>query len=145
MKTKTEKSQTANYDECTVYISNLSYKIDRFKLKKIFSNFGEVRQVKLVMDLETQKSKGMAFVRMSEASEAKAAIEGLDKQIIDGRTVKVARAIPMKKSATPKFKPEPEVKIEKVKSKDKVEKVKKRGPVPLKEFLAQKSVKKIKK
>gem|GEM_PF-4318364 len=79
----------------TVYLSNLSYRRDRADIKRLMSEFGEVKYVKLVMDQETQTSKGMAFVEMSNAAEAQAAIQALKGQIIDGRTMKAAPAIPM--------------------------------------------------
>lgn len=138
---KTSKPDTSK-DDLTVYISNLSYQIDRFDLKRIFSKFGEVRQVKLVMDVQTQKSKGMAFVRMSKKSECKAAIEGLNGQIIDGRTVKAAPAIPMKNPA-PVFSKKKQEETEEVPGKEKkVPRRKKQGLDKLKEYLAKKDLKK---
>lgn len=135
---KTEKSAPpVNKDETTVYISNLSYKLNRDNLKNIFSNFGEVKQVKLVMDMETQKSKGMAFIRMGDISQVIKAIKELNGQIIDGRTVKVSRAIPMKTSSVPEYKEEREEKSSP--SKALIEKKKKKGPVALKDFLEQKA------
>lgn len=80
----------------TVYISNLSYNRDRNGLKSIFSKFGKIKNIKIVVEPRTNQSRGMAFVEMSSAQEAKQAIESLDQQIIDGRTVKVKYATPLK-------------------------------------------------
>jgi RNA recognition motif-containing protein len=134
------KTTEPTKDDLTVYISNLSYKIDYHQLKRIFSHFGEVRQVKVVMNQETQTSKGMAFVRMSKVSEVKKAIDELDGQIIDGRTVKASHAIPMAKAPKPaiKLKSREERGMAPIKD-QKLTKNKKKGPVSLKDFLASKA------
>jgi RNA recognition motif-containing protein len=85
----------------TVYISNLSYGRDEKGLKFMFSKYGKVKNIKLIVDPKTFKSKGMAFVEMSSVAEAKRAIEGLNQQVLDGRTLKANFAIPMKGVANP--------------------------------------------
>lgn len=80
----------------TIYIGNLNYQITESDIFKIFSKFGTVKYVKLVVDLETDQSKGIAFVQMPKTNEAMNAINTLDGQVIDGRTVKVSEAIPQK-------------------------------------------------
>ena len=80
----------------TVYINNLSYKRDRNGLKGIFSPFGEIKSIKIVVEPTTNQSRGMAFIEMATAIQAKNAIAGLDQTIIDGRTVKVKYATPMR-------------------------------------------------
>jgi RNA recognition motif-containing protein len=91
----------------TVYISNLSYKRDRNGLKSLFSRYGKIKHIKIIVEPTTNQSRGMAFVEMSTVEEATLAIEGLDGQVIDGRTVKANYAIPQKeelKSTTPQKK-----------------------------------------
>lgn len=87
----------------TVYVSNLNYRRDEVGIKKLFSRYGKIKNIKIVIDLETEKSKGMAFVEMSTVTEAKAAIEGLNGEIIDGRTLKASWAIPQDKPSFRKF------------------------------------------
>jgi RNA recognition motif-containing protein len=77
----------------TVYISNLSYNRDEKGLRNLFSRYGKVFYVKIIIDLTTRKSNGMAFVRMVSSEEAEKAILGLNQQVIDGRTVKASFAI----------------------------------------------------
>ncbi len=88
----------------TVYVSNLNYKRDEVGIKKLFSRYGKIKKIKIVIDLETEKSKGMAFVEMSTVTEAKAAIAGLNGEVIDGRTLKASWAIPQEKPWFNKFK-----------------------------------------
>lgn len=119
-------------DACTVYISNLNYQFDRNDLKVLFSNFGNVRHVKLVMDPETKKSKGMAFIEMATPAEVNKAIKALNGQILEGRTVKVSHAIPMKNAPVQRLRSE---------KKDEQENKKKpkTGKTNLKTYLARKA------
>jgi len=82
----------------TVYISNLSYRRDRNGLKSIFSKFGKINQIKIVVEPTTNQSRGMAFIEMSTFLEADKAIKELNGQVIDGRTVKTNWARPLKES-----------------------------------------------
>lgn len=96
MKT-TEKTSNS-----TVYISNLSYERDRNGLKSMFSHYGEILSIKIIVEPATNQSRGMAFVEMATAAQAKKAIEGLNLKIVDGRTVKVNFATPLKASSISK-------------------------------------------
>lgn len=80
----------------TVYISNLSYDRDRNGLKSLFSRYGVIKKIKIIVEPKTEQSRGMAFVEMGSVEEATKAIEGLKGKIIDGRTIKANYAIPMK-------------------------------------------------
>src|SRR4051794_15700914 len=93
-----------NKPSSTVYISNLSYERDRNGLRALFSRFGQIKNIKIIVEPSTNQSRGMAFVEMSSVDEAKAAIEGLHQKVIDGRTVKANFAIPMKPESAPKAK-----------------------------------------
>ena len=88
----------------TVYISNLSYSRDRNGLKSLFSKFGQIKNIKIIVEPSTNQSRGMAFVEMSNPSQAKLAINGLNQKIIDGRTVKANFAIPMREISSTKTK-----------------------------------------
>jgi cold-inducible RNA-binding protein len=85
-----------NTKNSTVYISNLSYNRDRNGLKSMFSKFGIIKHIKIVVEPSTNQSRGMAFVEMGTPSEAQKAIDALNQQIFDGRTVKATWATPLK-------------------------------------------------
>jgi RNA recognition motif-containing protein len=76
-----------------IYVGNLSYSVKENELREIFEEYGEVTSVKIITDKYSGRSKGFAFVEMSNESEAKTAIEELNENEIDGRqiTVNVAR------------------------------------------------------
>jgi RNA recognition motif-containing protein len=80
----------------TIYLSNLSYNRDRQGIKNLVSRYGDVKNINVVIDLDTKVSKGMAFVELASIEEAKLAIAGLNQQDIDGRTLKASFAIPQK-------------------------------------------------
>lgn len=100
MKPAIEKKAAIDTTKNTVYISNLSYDRDRNGLKTLFVRFGEIKNIKIIVEPSTNQSRGMAFVEMGNAIEAKKAIQGLNQQIIDGRTVKATYATPLKKTST---------------------------------------------
>jgi RNA recognition motif-containing protein len=93
---------TEKTSNSTVYISNLSYERDRNGLKSMFSPFGEIKSIKIIVEPATNQSRGMAFVEMSNPSQAKKAIDGLNQKNVDGRTVKANFATPLKASSISK-------------------------------------------
>ena len=92
-------------NEHTIYVRNLSYERNILGVKTIFSKYGLVKYVKIVVDPKTLRSMGMAFVEMGDTIEAHRAILGTNNKIIDGRTIKTTNAIPMKPK--PKRAPRP--------------------------------------
>ena len=77
-----------------IYVGNLSYKMNDNDLEAVFAKFGAVKSAKIIMDKETGRSKGFAFVEMEEASAGYAAIEALICKETDGRTLRVNEAKP---------------------------------------------------
>jgi RNA recognition motif-containing protein len=77
-----------------IYVGNLDYNIKEAELNEIFAEYGEVVSVKIVMDRETGRAKGFAFVEMAVDSEGKKAIEELDGAEVNGRNIKVNEARP---------------------------------------------------
>jgi len=86
----------------TVYISNLSYERDRNGIKSMFSKFGIIKDIKIIVEPKTNQSRGMAFVEMATVAEAKKAIETLNATVVDGRTVKANWATPLKEGSEPR-------------------------------------------
>lgn len=77
-----------------LYVGNLSFTVDSNQLSEIFSEFGTVATSNVIMDRNTGRSKGFAFVEMSAANEAQAAIQRLNGQDLDGRAMKISEAKP---------------------------------------------------
>ena len=72
-----------------IYVGNLPYTIDDASLRQNFSEFGGVLSAKVMMDRDTGRSKVFAFVEMSSAEEAQAAITGLNGMSVSGRSIVV--------------------------------------------------------
>jgi cold-inducible RNA-binding protein len=76
-----------------IYVGNLSYDTTEESLRTLFAAHGEVVSVKSISDRMTGRSKGFAFVEMENDSEAKAAINAINGQDVDGRSLKVNEAL----------------------------------------------------
>ncbi len=77
-----------------LYVGNLSFNTTDPDLKDLFAQYGTVTDVQLITDRMTGKSRGFAFVTMSNVSEGKAAISALEGQNFDGRNLTVNEARP---------------------------------------------------
>lgn len=77
-----------------IYVGNLPYSATEDELREVFSQHGEVSSVNVVMDRETGRPRGFAFVEMPNAAEAANAIEHLNLQEIGGRSITVDEARP---------------------------------------------------
>lgn len=78
-----------------LYVGNLSYSMRDNDLELEFSPYGSVQSAKVIMDRDTNRSKGFGFVEMSSAAEAEAAIAALNGKNIGGRDMTVNIARPM--------------------------------------------------
>jgi len=87
-----------------IYVGNLSYKVSDEELKEMFEEFGEVTSAKVITDRETGRSKGFGFVEMDDDDVASEAIDELDGEEIDGRSIKVNKARPKKSGGGKNFK-----------------------------------------
>lgn len=77
-----------------LYVGNLSYSVDAGQLTDLFAQVGTVDSANVITDRETGRSKGFAFVEMSESSEAQAAIEKYNGSDLDGRAMNISEAKP---------------------------------------------------
>ena len=77
-----------------MYIGNLSYNVREADLREVMEEYGTVDSVKLIVDRDTRRSKGFAFIEMPETSEAQKAIEELNGATYEGRPMVVKEALP---------------------------------------------------
>ena len=78
-----------------LYVGNLPYSVRDEDLSQAFGQFGSVVSAKVMMDRDTGRSKGFAFVEMGSDAEAQAAISGMHDQPLGGRNAVVNEARPM--------------------------------------------------
>ena len=77
-----------------IYVGNLSYSVDTEDLRTAFAEFGTVESAEVIVDRNTNRSRGFGFVEMNNDEEAKAAIEGLNGKDLEGRALNVNEARP---------------------------------------------------
>ena len=75
-----------------IYVSNLGFNVDRDELKKLFSPYGIVASVNIILDGLTNRSRGFAFIQMPNATAAQKAMRELNGRIMDGRPVRLMEA-----------------------------------------------------
>lgn len=75
----------------SIYVGNMPYTASREQISELFSKYGKVHGVKIIMDRDSQKPKGFCFVEM-EDNEAIEAINNLNDKEFLGRTLRVNEA-----------------------------------------------------
>ncbi len=75
-----------------IYVGNLSFQTTEDSLSELFGRHGSVNSVAIITDRITGRSRGFGFVEMSDAGEGQAAMEAINGQEVDGRTLKVNEA-----------------------------------------------------
>ncbi len=76
-----------------IYIANIPYVVSEDMLRELFEQHGSVDSVKIVLDRETQRSRGFGFVEMNDDT-GRTAIDSLDGHSFHGRDLKVNEARP---------------------------------------------------
>src|SRR3954462_6618995 len=75
-----------------LYVGNLTYDTSEDNLVELFSEYGEVLSAQIIIDRDTNRSKGFGFVEMADgADEAASALNGQDYR---GRNLTVNEARP---------------------------------------------------
>jgi RNA recognition motif-containing protein len=77
-----------------LYVGNLPHSTTESELRSLFEAHGQVDKVSMVTDRETGRSRGFAFVEMTDAGEAEKAIAALNGSELGGRTLKINEAKP---------------------------------------------------
>jgi cold-inducible RNA-binding protein len=72
-----------------LYVGNLSFTTDADAIRELFTTVGEVSDVYLVMDRDTGRPRGFAFVTMATGAAAKKAVAELDGAALDNRQLRV--------------------------------------------------------
>ena|SRR3990167_441017 len=75
-------------NQTKIYVGNLPYQTTSEDLDEAFSAYGKIAELKLIMDRETGRSKGFAFITFEDADAAQAALQ-LNSTELGGRQIKV--------------------------------------------------------
>lgn len=77
-----------------LFVTNISHVVKQEALKALFSEFGQVSSVKIIMDKETGESRGFGFVEMVNDGQGQDAINKLNNAAFFGKTLAVSKARP---------------------------------------------------
>jgi len=77
-----------------LYVGNLPYSVTESTLQQMFGEHGTVQSAQVIMDRDTNRSKGFGFVEMGSDQEAQAAIAAMNGKEMDGRALTVNEARP---------------------------------------------------
>ena len=78
--------------EYRCFVGGLAWATDDHSLHNAFSTYGEVLESKIILDRETQRSRGFGFVTFSTEEAMRNAIEGMNGKELDGRNITVNEA-----------------------------------------------------
>lgn len=77
-----------------LYVGGLSYSVTDSQLQQLFAGHGTVESAKVVMDRDTDRSRGFGFVEMATQEEAEKAIQALNGTQHEGRSLTVNMSKP---------------------------------------------------
>jgi RNA recognition motif-containing protein len=80
-----------------LFVGSLAYSVTDQELEDFFAAAGTVTSAKVIIDRDTNRSKGFGFVEMSNDDEAKAAVAQLNGKELNGRAVAIDEAKPQEK------------------------------------------------
>jgi RNA recognition motif-containing protein len=82
-----------------IFVGNLDFSTTEASVRSLFEPYGQVDRVNVVTDRDTGRSRGFAFVEMSDSAQADQAIAALNGVQHDGRALNVNEARPKTQSA----------------------------------------------
>ena len=77
-----------------IFVGNLDFSATEASIRALFERYGNVVRVNLVTDRDTGRSRGFAFVEMTDAAQADRAITELNGVDLEGRALNVNEARP---------------------------------------------------
>lgn len=75
-----------------IYVGNLPFSSTEDELRSVFATHGDVEAVNVIMDRDTGRPRGFAFVEMADSAAASKAIRALDGSELGGRNLRVNEA-----------------------------------------------------
>jgi RNA recognition motif-containing protein len=84
-----------------IFVGNLDFGATESSIRSLFEPYGNVERVNLITDRETGRSRGFAFVEMTDAAEADRAIAALNGTTYDGRALNINEARPKPEGGRP--------------------------------------------
>jgi cold-inducible RNA-binding protein len=80
--------EIAKMEQNKLYVGNFPYSVDETQLRGIFAQYGDISDLKLIMDRDTGRPKGFGFITFATQAAAEKALEQNGKDL-GGRPLKV--------------------------------------------------------
>ncbi len=77
-----------------LFVGNIPHSTTEAELRALFEPHGAIEQVSIVTDRDTGRSRGFAFVEMTDSAEAEKAIAALNGKELGGRALNINEARP---------------------------------------------------
>lgn len=75
-----------------LFVTGIHPRLSEAEVTRLFEKYGEVEKCQIMLDPHTKESRGFGFVKMVTADQADAAKEGLQGEVIEGRTLSIEKA-----------------------------------------------------
>lgn len=75
-----------------LFVTGIHPRLSEGDVSRLFEKYGVVENCSIMKDPHTQESRGFGFVNMESGSQADAAKEGLQGEVIEGRTLSIEKA-----------------------------------------------------
>ncbi|KAJ8277313.1 hypothetical protein GJAV_G00073860 [Gymnothorax javanicus] len=79
-------------DEGKLFVGGLSFDTNEQSLEDVFSKYGQITEVVVIKDRESQKSRGFGFITFENPEDAKDAMLAMNGKSLDGRQIRVDQA-----------------------------------------------------
>lgn len=75
-----------------LFVTGIHPRLSEQDVTRLFEKYGDVEKCQIMLDPHTKESRGFGFVKMVTADQADAAKEGLQGEVIEGRTLSIEKA-----------------------------------------------------
>ncbi|KAJ5619511.1 hypothetical protein N7510_003495 [Penicillium lagena] len=75
-----------------LFVTGIHPRLTESDVSRLFEKYGDVENCSIMLDPHTKESRGFGFVNMAAADQADAAKEGLQGEVIEGRTLSIEKA-----------------------------------------------------
>ena len=87
-----DRDSSARNPGSNLFVTGIHPRLSEGEVSRLFEKYGDVEGCSIMKDPHTQESRGFGFVKMVTAEQADAAKEGLQGELIDGRTLSIEKA-----------------------------------------------------
>lgn len=75
-----------------LFVTGIHPRLTESDVSRLFEKYGDVENCSIMLDPHTKESRGFGFVKMVTTEQAEAAKEGLQGEVIEGRTLSIEKA-----------------------------------------------------